>query len=137
MIPPTTSKLAAVLYAALLTAVSFPVNAGSPTGGRKTGGSNTFSLTDSMNVTRYGHKTILLSNGQVLAVTGDTTGAHTAELYDPVTGKWTLTDTPAMFHEGGSATCLANGEVLLAGGDNPFSSSTPVFIATAELYNPA
>ena len=96
-----------------------------------------FSVTGSMNVTRYDHSAILLGNGQVLAVTGDTTGANTAELYNPVTGAWTLTGTPAMFHEGGSATRLANGEVLLAGGDNPFFFSPPAFTAGAELYNPS
>jgi hypothetical protein len=90
-----------------------------------------------MNVTRYGHRTILLGNGQVLAVTGDTTSANTAELYNPATGKWTLTGTPAMFHDGGSVTRLANGEVLLAGGYNPGFTSAPAFIATAELYNPS
>jgi hypothetical protein len=136
MIPPKTSKIAIALYAAVLTAVAFAVNAGSPTHGNKTGSSNTFSSTGSMNVTRYGHRTILLNNGQVLAVTGDTTGGNTAELYDPATGKWTLTGTPAMFHDGGSVTRLANGEVLLAGGYNAFSSP-PAFIATAELYNPS
>src|SRR5262249_53424873 len=97
----------------------------------------TFSSTGSMNVTRYGHKTILLGNGQVLAVIGDRTGANTAELYNPSTGTWTLTGTPAVFHEGGSVTRLANGQVLLAGGDNPISSSTPTFTAAAELYDPS
>jgi hypothetical protein len=97
----------------------------------------TFSSTGSMNVTRYNHKTVLLDNGQVLAVTGDSTGANTAELFNPATGAWTLTGTPAMPHEGGSVTRLANGQVLLAGGDNPFSSSTPTFTATAELYDPS
>lgn len=103
---------------------------------KKNGGpsTNTFSATGSMNVARYGHKTILLGNGQVLAVRGDTTGANTAELYDAATGKWTLTGTPAMFHEYGSATLLTNGQVLLAGGDN-FSGSA--FTAAAELYNPS
>ena len=89
MFPPKTSKIATALYAAVLTAVAFPVNAGSPTQGKQTGGRNTFSLTGSMNVTRYGHKTILLNDSQVLAVTGVpviTTLDKTAELYNPATG---------------------------------------------------
>jgi len=93
-----------------------------------------------MNITRYGHKTILLGNGQVLAVTGvfpNSTLNKSAELYNPATGIWTLTGTPAMFHEGGSVTLLANGQVLLAGGDDPFNFSPPAFTTTAELYNPA
>jgi hypothetical protein len=93
-----------------------------------------------MNVTRYGHKTILVGNGQVLAVTGvfpNSTLNKSAELYNPATGTWTLTGTPAMFHEGGSVTLLANGQVLLAGGDDPFNFSPPAFTTTAELYNPS
>jgi len=121
----------------VLTAVAFAANPGSPTASKRTGGSSTFSFTGSMNVTRYGHKAVLLNNGQVLAVTADTTGGNTAELYDPATGKWTLTGTPIMFHEGGSVTLLANGEVLLAAGDNPFFFSPPAFTAAGELYNPS
>ena len=98
---------------------------------------NTFTATGSMNVTRYGHKAILLDNGLVLAVTGDTTGANTAELYDPATGIWTLTATPNTRQESGSATLLANGKVLLAGGDDPFNFSPAVVTADAELYNPS
>jgi hypothetical protein len=88
-----------------------------------------------MNVPRRSHKTILLDNGQVLAVTDDATGANTAELYNPATGTWTLTGTPAVFHEGGSVTLLANGDVLLAGGTD--GSGTAGFTAAAELYNPS
>jgi hypothetical protein len=98
--------------------------------------SNTFTVTGSMNVARYNHKTVLLSTGQVLAVTGDVNGTNTAELYNPATGKWTLTGSPAAFHEGGSLTLLAHGEVLLAGGDDPLFSTT-AFTTAAELYNPA
>ena len=93
----------------------------------------TFTLTGSMNVPREGHSLILLNNGQVLAVNGDTTGANSAELYDPASGTWSFTATPLAFHQSGSATLLANGEVLLAGG-NDFT--TPL-VAAAELYNPS
>src|SRR3974390_3404239 len=61
---------------------------------------NTFAATGSMNVPRYNHKTILLDNGLVLAVTGDRTAeGNSAELYNPATGRWTLTGSPAQFHE--------------------------------------
>ncbi len=119
----------------LLLATTAPLAAGSKKSGGST--SNTFSATGSMNVARYGHQTILLDNGQVLAVTGDTTGANTAELYNPATGTWTLTGTPAVFHEAGSATRLPNGEVLLAGGGSYTSSGSLVPTAAAELYNPS
>src|SRR6516162_6890030 len=96
----------------------------------------TSTATGSMNVPRYGHKTILLGNGQVLAVTGERTGTNgnTAELYDPASGNWSLTGTPITHHENGSATLLANGEVLLAGGND---LSGTAYIAGAELYNPS
>jgi hypothetical protein len=116
-------------------------------GSKKNGGGSTtnpppgtFTITGSMHVTRYGHKTVLLGNGQVLAVTGvhvTTNLDKSAELYNPPTGTWTLTGTPAMYHEGGSVTLLANGQVLLAGGDDPFNFYPPALTATAELYNPA
>src|SRR5215472_16134176 len=90
---------------------------------------NTFTATGSMNVPRRQHQTIPLGNGQVLAVTGDGTGANTAELYNPATGTWAFTGTPAVFHEGGTVTLLANGEVLLAGGASYTSSGS--FVPTA------
>lgn len=93
----------------------------------------TFTATGNMNVPRFGHQTVLLDNGQVLAVTGDA-AANAAELYNPATGTWELTGTPNSFHERGSVTLLANGQVLLAGG----SSQTygVGFTAAAELYDP-
>lgn len=104
-------------------------------------GTNTFSVTGSMNMPRYGHKLILLDNGKVLAVTGDRTATNapqnTAELYNPATGTWTFTGTPVTFHEGGSATLLANGEVLLAGGSSYTTSGSLVPTAAAELYDPS
>src|SRR5215469_6441011 len=53
----------------------------------------TFTATGSMNVPRYGHKLILLPDGQVLAVSGERTGTNgnTAELYDPASGNWSFT----------------------------------------------
>ena len=69
----------------LLVVTTAPVVAGDKKGGGGGGGptTNAFSATGSMNVARRQHQTILLGNGQVLAVTGDATGANTAELYTP------------------------------------------------------
>src|SRR5215469_3634453 len=99
----------------------------------------TFTATGSMNVPRYNHKTILLPDGQVLAVTGDSTAeGNSAELYNPATGSWTLTGSPAQIHDFGSVTLLASGQVLLAGGSsNSIFNGTPVPIAPAELYDPS
>ena len=97
-----------------------------------------FTATGGMNVARYNHKTILLDNGLVLAVTGDRTAeGNSAELYIPATGNWTLTGSPAQFHEFGSVTLLASGQVLLAGGSsNSIFNGTLIPIAPAELYDP-
>lgn len=97
----------------------------------------TFTLTGSMNVPREGHSLILLNNGQVLAVNGDTTGANSAELYDPASGTWSFTGTPLAFQGEGSVTLLANGEVLLAGGYGVNSTGSFMPSAAAELYNPS
>lgn len=104
------------------------------------GGTGTFSRTGSMNFPRTNHKTILLDNGLVLAVTGGFTTSGTAapaELYNPETGTWTLTGSTAALHENGSATLLANGEVLLAGHADVSEAGTLEFNAVAELYNPS
>ena len=55
-----------------------------------------------------------------------------AELYDPVTGNWTVTGilgTARYYH---TATLLLNGKVLVAGGANSGD-----YLTSAELYDPA
>jgi hypothetical protein len=112
-------------------------------GGRKqeptTTESKHITATGSMNVPRWRHKTILLDNGLVLAVTGAFTNQNQTmtELYNPGSGKWTLTGSTAVLHEGGSVTLLSNGEVLLAGGGSYTASGSLVLTAEAELYNPS
>ncbi len=65
------------LVLSLLLATTAPLAAGSKKSGGGGSNTNTFSATGTMNVARYSHQTILLGNGQVLAVTGDRTGANT------------------------------------------------------------
>jgi hypothetical protein len=77
----------------------------------------------------------LLKNGTVL-ITGGLTDVpqNTAEIYDPVTGKFTATiSSMTYFRWGHVATLLNNGYVLIAGGSAvpPGSLPTP-----AELYDP-
>jgi len=102
--------------------------------------SGTFSPTGSMNFPRTTHQAVLLQTGEVLVVGGvvgnSITDFHTAELYNPSTGKWTFTGSTLSLHTSGTLTALANGEVLLAGGvDNPQAAPNDC-IAAAELYNP-
>lgn len=109
----------------------------------------TFSTTTAMGTSRR-HATITqLPNGKTLVVGGvSTTGTDlfcniagnciffaTAELYDPITGNWTLTG--GGLTSGGralhTATLLLNGKVLITGGFDPSVGS----FASAELYDPA
>ena len=97
--------------------------------------SKTWSITGSLNVSRLGSTMTLLSNGKVLVAGGfDSNGTplHSAELYDPATGKWSLTGSMRVARANHAAKQLANGKVLVAGGTN---SANPV-LASAELYDP-
>src|ERR1051325_7686022 len=93
--------------------------------------------TGSLNVGREYHTATLFSDGRVLVAGGGTNGPEiypnpyttSAELYDPVTGNWTVTGSlnyPRSLH---TATLLPSGKVLVAGGSH--------FPASAELYDPA
>jgi hypothetical protein len=76
----------------------------------------------------------LLLNGKVLVAGGDGTSSvqASAELYDPISGTWTLTGSMNSVRELHTATLLSNGKVLVAGGDR---GVTP--LASAEIYDPA
>ena len=92
--------------------------------------------TGSLNRARAGHAASLLPNGKVLVVGG---GAGTSELYDPVTGQWTLTGALGVPRGSGiTATLLNDGQVLVAGGDRGESSEQSLGLrGTCELYDPA
>lgn len=96
---------------------------------------NTSTLTGSMIVkpltltdtwfTLPGHTGTLLPSGKALIAGG---GTRVVELYDPVTGIFTLTGSLNEVRTGHTATLLNNGKVLIAGGGTTGS---------AELYDPA
>ena len=113
----------------------------------------TWSITGSLNVSRYSFTTTLLPNGKVLAAggylrgvpamvnpAGPQTSLNSAELYDPATGTWSIAASLNMARDSHTATLLPNGKVLVAAGGywsppcgdgcsyNPLSS--------AELYDP-
>jgi hypothetical protein len=97
-----------------------------------------WTATGSMTTARWGHSATLLPNGEVLVAGGSTSDKGSAptaeaELYNPVTGKWTTTGSMTYNRERHGAALLANGQVLVAGGN-----SNPVYPGslTAELYNP-
>lgn len=96
-----------------------------------------WNVTGHLSKPRVGHTATRLSNGIVLVAGGSTTNrsplglTNTAELYDPVTSKWSLTGSMTTIRSGHTATLLQDGKVLVAGG---FGSDN---IKTAELYDPA
>ncbi|MEO8217797.1 MAG: kelch repeat-containing protein [Acidobacteriota bacterium] len=97
----------------------------------------TFTVTGSMIDDQFGHSATLLRNGKVLIAGGERKGppwptAAAAELYDPITGKFSLLGSYAgsgLFFSGGpiwpTANMLPDGRVLLAGENPP------------EIYDPA
>jgi hypothetical protein len=101
-------------------------------------GSHTFVATGSMADARVKHTVTLLRNGRVLVVGGadlmdGIDNLATAELYDPLAGKFTGTGSLAQGRADHTATLLGDGRVLIAGG---YGGGT-LPLATAEIYDPA
>jgi WD40 repeat protein len=111
----------------------------------------TWSITASLHTGRRYHTATLLPGGKVL-VTGGFTGGFTqglcpcidfvtnsAELYDPVTAKWSVTGNLNLARDSHTATLLQNGKVLIAGGTEGtlIDAGEYVRLASAELYDPA
>jgi hypothetical protein len=104
--------------------------------------SGTFTATGSMSVARVNHTATLLPNGMVLIAGGTgTCGGSTcffnsAELYDPISGTFSLATGKMVLAASTSvATVLSNGKVLIVGG---FTSTTDTTgTAVAELYDPS
>ncbi len=98
----------------------------------------TFTATGSMTISRSAHTATLLPDGRVLITggvqdfgTGGTVpipsgpGVASAELYDPMSGRFTSTGSMSEGRSGHTATLLIDGTVLVTGTDN-----------TAELFSP-
>ena len=85
-----------------------------------------------MSIDRSGHQTVLMPNGKVLVVGGEslTTSAHrlsSAELFDYNSGEFTPTGSMSEARTGHIATVLDDGKVLISGG----------FLSSAEVYEPS
>ncbi len=92
---------------------------------------------------QLGHIATLLTDGRVLVTGGyrvDVSGnfvniLDSAELYDPVSGTWTVTANMTGVRIAHSATLLRDGRVLVAGGGSSGDGDGGP-LATAELYDP-
>jgi len=86
----------------------------------------TFTPTGSLATDRFGHDAVQLSDGRVLVVGGQHwfvgkpgVPLASAEIYDPITGRWHETRSPLHFaRDRPTATRLPDGTVLIAGGQN-------------------
>jgi N-acetylneuraminic acid mutarotase len=102
-----------------------------------------WNTTGNLIATRYGQTATLLQNGKVLIAGGSDDGdlastLASAELYDPVTGTWSVTGNLNASRFSHTATLLPDGKVLAAGGFTIGSSPRPrTSLNSAELYDPA
>jgi Galactose oxidase, central domain len=102
-----------------------------------------FARTGSMTVPRVSgsHTATLLSNGKVLIAGGDGINNNSrvilanAELFDPAAGTFAATGSMTVARNQHTATLLPNGQVLIVGG-NGINNSSPVTLASAEIYDP-
>jgi hypothetical protein len=60
-----------------------------------------------------------------------------AETFDPETGTFSPTGSMRDARQGHTATVLADGRVLVAGGEQGEVNGVPVFLRSAEIYDPA
>jgi len=104
---------------------------------------NKWQYTGSLNAARESFTATLLTNGQVLAAGGlyddpvkGPIALSSAELYNPITGRWTITGSLHTARWNHTATLLPDGEVLVAGGETFDHAHKIISFASAELYNP-
>lgn len=111
--------------------------------------SGTFEPTGNLAIARSTHAAVLLADGRVLVIGGDTLAERwslPAEMYDPRTGTFTPLhdggpglDRGAVNSDGFSATLLADGRVLIAGGwdGNNFVDLPFKYERDAWLFDPS
>ncbi len=100
----------------------------------------TFSTTNPMSTARESHTATLLKNGTVL-ITGGHKGRRenikiysSAELYDPIVGKFRLINNMTKIRHKHDAVMLADGRILITGGSDERDSRGAY--SSAEIYDP-
>ncbi len=99
-----------------------------------------WSATGNLNFARYWHTMTLLQDGKVLAARGSddgdlTSALYSAELYDPLSGTWSVvgdSNGASVFH---TATLLPSGKVLVTGGNTGGIGGDGV-LPVSELFDP-
>jgi N-acetylneuraminic acid mutarotase len=90
-----------------------------------------------MHLPRAHHIAILLSNGDVLVISGDSSSS-TAEIYNPNTNTWTEVGNLEIPRNGFTATLLPSGKVIVAGGAlGPAVAETEIFDPVTGTWSPA
>jgi PKD repeat protein len=111
-----------------------------PAGGALSLSATAFSGTGSAVNGRFAHVAVRLDDGRVLVAGGISgiSGLKTAELYDPLSGTWTVTGTMTFERIGLAAAPLPGGRVLVAGGArfNQTCADAPAG-NSGEVYDPA
>lgn len=97
-----------------------------------------FIVTSNMNIPRYDGPwpAALLNDGSVLIAGGQDTNGNTlvsGELFDPVSGAFTVAGNMSTTRQSLTTTLLNNGQVLAAGGMDFYGN----VLASAELYQPS
>ena len=107
-------------------------------------GAGRWTPTPTMIFARHGHAATRLNNGRVLVTGGSGARAGqedgalaSAELYDPITGRWAATGAMTDARTGHQAVLLADGRVLVAGGALLTGGGRADPLAFCELYDPA
>lgn len=123
--------------------------AGCGAGGALAKGAGYWASTANMATPRYDSTNVGLPNGRVLAAGGRSNVAPyvayaSAEIWDPLTGKWSPTGSMAVNRWSATATALNNGKVLITGGFGSISlaaNGTPAngqpVNDNSQLYDPA
>ena len=98
--------------------------------------------TSNLDTSRSGHTSTLLPDGRVLIVGGYTMANFveiyptSAELYDPVTGAFTLAGSLNHGRAYHTATLLRDGRVVVVGGYYKPVVGDELYLSTVELYDP-